>query len=95
MSDLLISLVLAASVVLIHFAYVDFRFRYRDGMVWYWMLNPAPVLMWIGRALIAAALIFSLGFHFVHPTKLFIIVMAGLMIAHLISLILLEVLEPR
>ena len=36
--------------VLIHFSYVDFRFRYREGMLWFWMLNPAPPLMWASRA---------------------------------------------
>jgi hypothetical protein len=95
MKDVLISLGLVVSVLLIHFAYVDFRFRYRDGIGWFWMLNPAPPLMWLARALVAVAVIFALCLHFIGGTVTFFWILGGLVAAHIIALILLEVLEPR
>ena len=95
MNDILITLVLVASIALIHFAYVDFRFRYRDGMQWYWMLNPAPALMWIGRGFFVAAVGFALCLHFFSDKAMFFWILGGLLVAHLVSMMLLELLEPR
>lgn len=95
MSGIFVSLVLVFSIVLIHFAYVDFRFRYRDGMKWFWVLHPAPMLMWLGRGLVVAAVLFALCLPVIGGTKTFFVILAALMAAHLVSLILLEVLEPR
>lgn len=95
MKTILITFGLLISLGLVHLAYVDFRFRYRDGIKWFWMLNPAPLLMWIGRALFAAAVIFTLCMRFMGATGTFFWILAGLVAAHIISLILLEVLEPR
>jgi hypothetical protein len=90
-----ISLVIVIAVILIHFSYVDFRFRYREGMGWFWMLNPAPPLMWLGRATIVATVIAALSGIYFGVGETLVIVVCGLMLLHIISLILLEVLEPR
>lgn len=95
MKTILISFGLLVSITLIHIAYVDFRFRYRDGLQWFWMLNPAPPMMWIGRGLFAIAVIFTFCMHFMGATGTFFWILAGIVAAHIISLILLEVLEPR
>ena len=50
MHSILITITIVVAVVLIHFSYVDFRFRYRGGMLWFWLLKPAPPLMWAARA---------------------------------------------
>jgi hypothetical protein len=60
MHVILITLVIVVVVVLIHISYVDFRFRYRDGLTWFWMLNPAPPLMWVARASIVGAVLVAL-----------------------------------
>lgn len=95
MHTALITVATIVAVVLIHFSYVDFRFRYRDGIVWFWILNPAPPLMWLGRATIIAALIVAICAPFIGINRTFAYLLGGLMLAHIISLILLEVLEPR
>jgi hypothetical protein len=95
MHSMLIALAIFAAIGLIHFSYVDFRFRHRDGFWWYWMLNPAPPLMWVSRAAIVAALIVALAVKFVGASETVAFVLVGLVLAHIASLILLEVLEPR
>ena len=61
MDSFLIAFAIAAAIVLIHFSYVDFRFRYREGIAWFWLLNPAPPLMWAGRITVVAALLAALA----------------------------------
>lgn len=95
MHKISITIVLLVAVVLIHISYVDFRFRYREGLLWFWLLNPAPPLMWIGRFTGVAAVIATLSGFYFGPSQTFLWVVGGLMGAHILSLILLEVLEPR
>ena len=95
MRSLLIPLAIIAMIVLIHWSYVDFRFRYREGMAWFWLLNPAPPLMWVGRATAVAALLVALSTAVVGINSILGWEIGGLMAAHIVSLILLEVLEPR
>lgn len=95
MQTALITLGIVAAIVLIHVAYVDFRFRYREGVAWFWLLNPAPPMMWIGRLLFVAAVVVAFCMRLFPDQKTFAIVLAAVMALHLISLILLEVLEPR
>jgi len=95
MHTILITLALVVAVALIHFSYVDFRFRYRDGILWFWLLNPAPPLMWLARASIVAALLVALSAPFVGTSATFAYVLGGIMALHIVSLILLEVLEPH
>jgi hypothetical protein len=95
MHSVLITLAIFAAVALIHFSYVDFRFRHRDGILWYWLLNPAPPLMWVSRAAIIAALILALCVSFVGATTLFAGTLLGLVGLHILTLIILEAREHR
>lgn len=95
MHSVLISGAIAAAIVLIHFSYVDFRFRYRQGAAWFWLLNPAPPLMWAGRITVVAALLVALTGPFIGIGAIFGWLLGGLMVLHIVSLVLLEVLEPR
>jgi hypothetical protein len=95
MSHVVISILLAVSLALIHFAYVDFRFRYREGILWFWLLHPAPPLMWLARVLIVAAVLLAASLFFIGTKPIYFWIMGGLFIGHLLALILLEVLEPR
>ena len=95
MRTALITVALVVAVALIHFSYVDFRFRYRDGILWFWLLNPAPPLMWLARGSVVVALLVALSAPFVGTSATFAYVLGGIMGLHIVSLILLEVLEPR
>ncbi len=95
MHSILITLAIVVAVVLIHVSYVDFRFRYRDGLLWFWMLNPAPPLMWVARVSIIGTVLVALSAPFVDIGKTFAVALGVIMALHIISLILLEVLEPR
>ena len=95
MHTALITIALVVAVALIHFSYVDFRFRYRDGILWFWLLNPAPPLMWLARGSVIVALLVALSAPFVGTSATFAYVLGGIMGLHIVSLILLEVLEPR
>ena len=95
MQTALITITTAIAIVLIHWSYVDFRFRYRDGILWFWLLNPAPPLMWIARATVVVALLVALAGPFIGINETYALVLAILMGAHIVTLILLEVLEPR
>ncbi len=92
---MMITITIVVAVVLIHFSYVDFRFRYRGGILWFWLLKPAPILMWAARASVAVALLAALSGPFVGTTKTYALVVGAIMALYIISLILLEVLEPR
>ena len=95
MHSISITIAIVIAMLLIHFSYVDFRFRYREGMAWFWLLNPAPPLMWAGRATFVIALIVALAGPFIGIDRTFAYVLGGLMCLHILTLILLEVLEPR
>ena len=90
-----ISIAIIIALALIHFSYVDFRFRYRDGVKWFWLLNPAPPLMWAARATIVVALLVTLTIPFVGISVTYGYVLGALVLLHILCLILLEVLEPR
>jgi len=95
MHSALITLAVFAAVALIHFSYVDFRFRHRDGIWWYWLLNPAPPMMWVSRAAIIAALISALLIKLVGATEVMAFVIVGFLVLHIASLIIVEIREPR
>jgi hypothetical protein len=95
MHSALITFAIFAAVALIHFSYVDFRFRHRDGILWYWLLNPAPPLMWVSRAAIVAALILALCAKLVGTTPTFAIALVALIVVHIGTLIILELREHR
>jgi hypothetical protein len=95
MHSLLITLATVVAVALVHFSYVDFRFRYRDGILWFWLLKPAPPLMWAARGTVMLALLMALLIPIVGATRTYAYAIVAVMVLHIVSLILLEVLEPR
>ena len=95
MHRLVIVVAIVAALALVHFSYVDFRFRHRDGVRWYWLLSPAPPLMWVSRAAIVAAVIAALSVGYFGTNIAMAVILVGLVLLHLVSLVLVEVLEPR
>jgi hypothetical protein len=94
--SILITLVIVVAIALIHFSYVDFRFRYREGMAWFWLLNPAPPVMWFGRLTIVLTVIAAIALPFIiGMDETYAFIVGGLMLLHLLTLILMEVFEPR
>jgi hypothetical protein len=94
MHSIVITLAIVAAILLIDISYVYFRFRHRDGLLWFWMLNPAPHSYgWRARASSEAILV-ALSAPFVGTTKTFAVDPGVAMALHVVSLILPEVLEP-
>jgi hypothetical protein len=94
MQSLVITLAIVAAVVLIHFSYIDFRFRYRGGVRWFWLLRPAPPLIWLSRAAITIALLLALSTPVTGLSKSFALLLAVFITLHIISLVLIELREP-
>jgi hypothetical protein len=96
MQSLVISFAIVVSAVLIHFSYIDFRFRYRGGIQWFWLQSPAPLLIWLSRAAIVIALLLALSTPFIGLAKSFALLLLGIFVAlHILSLILVELREPH
>jgi hypothetical protein len=89
-----VTLAMFVAVVLIHFSYVDFRFRYRGGITWFWLLRPAPPLVWLSRAALVGALLLALATPLLGTGKSFILV-SLFVIVHITCLIVAELREPR
>jgi len=92
---MVIALAAFVAVALIHFSYVDFRFRHLEGILWFWLMRPAPIPIWISRFAVAAALIASLAMPFVAQKIIVAVTIIGLVLVHIAALILLEVNERR
>ena len=90
MHSLTISVAIFLVVALIHFSYVDFRFRHVDGVLWFWLMRPAPLLVWVSRGAIGAALLLCLSVKFIGTSELFAIVLGALVLAHIVTLIFFE-----
>ena len=96
MHHTLITIVVVVAIGLVHFSYVDFRFRYREGMAWFWLLNPAPPIMWLGRVTALLPIIAAIACpFFIDLGETYGFIVGGLVLVHLVTLILVEVLEPR
>jgi hypothetical protein len=93
MRALVITIVVLISVGLVHYSYVDFRFRARDGVLWFWLMNPAPTLVWISRGAIAAAAVAALSIMAFGAILPIAIAIVALLIVHIASLVLLEIRE--
>lgn len=90
-----VTFVIVLAVVLLHYSYVDFRFRHRDGVLWFWLASPAPIVNWVSRAAIIAAFIAAAATLFIGATKLMAYVIIGFMLVHVATLIAIEVKEGR
>jgi hypothetical protein len=87
------TLAIVIAVCLIHFSYVDFRFRHRGSVMWFWLVAPAPRLLWVSRAAVAAALVVAISTAFVGVGRVAAILMVGLLVVHIVTLIIVEVRE--
>jgi hypothetical protein len=93
MNSKAVTLAVVLAVCLIHFSYVDFRFRHRGSVMWFWLVAPAPKLMWVSRAAVAAALIVAIATAFVGVSLVAAILMVALLLVHIVTLIIVEVRE--
>lgn len=91
MHALVISAAIFLAVALIHFSYVDFRFRHVDGILWFWLMRPAPAMIWLSRIAIAAALLLSLAVPFIVTGQTFVITLGALVLIHIVALIIFEI----
>ena len=87
------SLAIVVAICLIHFSYVDFRYRHRGSVLWFWLAGPAPMLLWISRAAIALCLLVAISGLFLGVTLVSAVIMAVLVLVHIVTLILVEVRE--
>ena len=81
------------AVGLFHFSYVDFRFRHRGSVLWFWLGRPSPPLLSLSRAAIMLCLLAAVAIAFVGPSKLMAVIIAALMLLHVVSLMILETRE--
>jgi hypothetical protein len=95
MQSAAITLALVVAVVLFHFSYIDFRFRYRGGIRWFWLVKGAPPLIFVARGAIVVALLLALSTPLIGLGKSLMLVLGVLIAMHVVSLILLELSEPR
>ena len=87
------SVAIVVAICLIHFSYVDFRYRHRGSVLWFWLAGPAPMLLWISRAAIAICLLVAISGLFLGVTLVSAVIMAVLVLVHIVTLILVEVRE--
>jgi hypothetical protein len=90
-----VTFVILLAVALLHYSYVDFRFRHRDGVLWFWLANPAPVINWISRVSVGIAALAGVATLFVGATRPMAYIITGFMLLHLATLIAIEVKEGR
>jgi hypothetical protein len=91
MQSIAITLGIVVAVCLIHYSYVDFRFRHVDGVLWFWLSNPAPFLLWAARAVIGAAVLLAFATYFIGITKPVAFILGGLVLLHIAILITIEI----
>jgi amino acid transporter len=87
------SLAIVVAICLIHFSYVDFRYRHRGSVLWFWLAGPAPLLLWISRAAIVLCLLVAISGLFFGVTVVSAVIMVVLVLVHIITLIVVEVRE--
>lgn len=89
------TLAIVIAVCLIHFSYVDFRFRHRGSVMWFWLAGPAPTMLWISRAAILICLLTAILTAFVGISLVAAILMVALVLIHIVTLIVVEVREDE
>jgi amino acid transporter len=95
MHHLTVTFAILLALCLIHFSYVDFRFRHRGSVLWFWLARPAPALLMVSRVAMGLCLLCAIATSFVGATKLMAIVIAGLMVIHIVTLIVVEIREEH
>jgi hypothetical protein len=87
------SLAIVIAVCLIHFSYVDFRYRHRGSVMWFWLAGPASTMLWVSRAAIVACLAVALGTLYFGVNVGEVAAMVALLVVHIATLIVVEVRE--
>ena len=87
------SFAIIVAVCLIHFSYADFRFRHRGGVMWFWLVSPAPFLLWTSRGAALATLLVAAATAFIGVSLVTAIFIAGLLLIHIGTLIVVEIRE--
>ena len=87
------SLAIVIAVCLIHFSYVDFRYRHRGSVMWFWLAGPAPTTLWISRGAILACFVVALATLYFGVNVAEVVAMIVLLVVHIATLIVVEVRE--
>jgi hypothetical protein len=95
MTRLVLTLAIVLAVCLIHFAYVDFRFRHRGSVMWFWLAGPAPGLLWVSRAAIAACFVIAVASAFTGVGAAIATILVILMLVHIVTLFVVEKREEK
>jgi amino acid transporter len=93
MHNLTVTVAILVALCLVHFSYVDFRFRHRGSVMWFWLARPAPPLLIVSRLAIALCLVSAIATAFIGTSKLMALVIAGLMLVHIATLVIVEIRE--
>jgi hypothetical protein len=91
MQSIVITLGIVIAVCLVHYSYVDFRFRHVDGPLWFWLSTPAPPLLWASRAAIVVAVLLAFATFFTGISKEVGFVLTGLVLTHILCLVAIEI----
>jgi hypothetical protein len=95
MHSITIALAIIVALCLIHFGYMDFRFRHRGSILWFWLAEPAPILLWVSRAAIIACVVVAVATVFVGLGAAAAILLGVLLLIHVVTAIIMEVREER
>jgi amino acid transporter len=95
MHHLTVTFAVLLALCLVHVSYVDFRFRHRGSVMWFWLARPAPPLLIISRAALVLCLLSAIAISFVGATKLMAIIITSLMLIHIGTLIAVEIREDH
>lgn len=95
MHPVAVTLAILLVIGLVHFSYVDFRFRHRGSILWFWLAWPAPGLLLVSRAAMALCFLGALATLFIGASKLIAILLVALMLVHIVTLIIIEWREER
>ena len=93
MQHLTVTFAILVALCLVHFSYVDFRFRHRGSIMWFWLARPAPRLLIVSRLAIALCLATAIATAFVGTSKLMAAVIVCLMLVHIVTLVIVEIRE--
>ena len=89
-NSIIIALVALVAIALVHYSYVDFRFRFVEGVKWFWLMNPAPPLLWASRVAFVLSVLLTLASIGLGQTRPVAIGITGLFLAHIALLVLIE-----
>lgn len=91
MNSVVITFALLLAIGLVHYSYVDFRFRHVQGVLWFWLSNPAPALLWVSRTAVAAMVLLALAIPVIGASEAVAIGLVALFLVHIGTLIMIEI----